>query len=79
MCFYIYFDHDEGEACKIGRSAVLANGKCLYPFRLYDDDDELMFSGVSTEPNSFVPLDYTQDIYGTTRIDYCAEGEWTTL
>jgi hypothetical protein len=54
-----------------------------YPFRLYDDDKELYFSGFSDDRDSqiaFDPLDYCTDRYGCTRIDYLQDDEsWETL
>ena len=79
MSFFIYFDHTEGKTCRVGPAATLTSDKCLYPFRLYDGDNDLVFSGVSTKPDSFDPLDYAQAIYGVTRIDYCTDGKWAML
>jgi len=32
-------------------------GKCIYPFKMYDDDHNLYYEGKSSEHGSFDPLD----------------------
>ncbi|MGH7239877.1 MAG: hypothetical protein ACREHG_07405 [Candidatus Saccharimonadales bacterium] len=61
------------------------NADQLTRFRIYDDDDELYFSGYffgdSESEDGFGPLDdYGLPDAGATRIDYLREnGEWETL
>lgn len=52
---------------------------CKHKFRLYDDDDELYFEGLSTSSSSFQPLDITGTQYGCTIIKYFENGKWSYL
>lgn len=67
----VTYDHTEERAVLINREAALANLK--YPFRLYDDDGVLYFSGLcSTRDDgaAFDPLDALMNAYGVTEIQY---------
>lgn len=52
-------------------------------FKMYDDDDELYYSGVAVlgdDESGFEPLDdFGMPNAGCTRIDYFERGEWRTL
>ncbi|MDR0506577.1 MAG: hypothetical protein LBH32_07155 [Dysgonamonadaceae bacterium] len=50
-----------------------------YPFRLYDDDGELYYKGLSVENNSFEPLYAEQPNSGVTEIHYLNNGKWEHL
>ncbi|MDR2065425.1 MAG: hypothetical protein LBP85_06940 [Prevotellaceae bacterium] len=50
-----------------------------YPFRLYDDDGELYYEGLSVENESFEPLDEEQPNSGVTEIHYLNNGKWGQL
>lgn len=53
----------------------------LYKFRLLDDDGIIYAYGLNTRPNSFAPLDYYENAYGCTEIQYRDEDttKWETL
>ena len=53
--------------------------KCVYPFRLFDDDGELYFEGRSADSSSFDPLDYFGAAFGCTDIQYLEKGKWESL
>lgn len=83
MFYAVLFDHLEGKPCRIS-DGRLKPTDTLYQFRLYDGDDNLMFTGVSTlcdSEEAFYPLDDLQNNYGVTRIDYFNQGKgiWETL
>lgn len=42
----------------------------LYPFRLLDDDGVIYAYGLSTDPDTFAPLDRYEPAYGCTTIQY---------
>ena len=44
--------------------------KHLYPFRLVDDDGEVMGYGLSNDASNFDPLDNFMDVWGCTAIEY---------
>lgn len=44
--------------------------KHLYPFRLVDDDGEVMGYGLSNDGSNFDPLDDYMDHWGCTAIEY---------
>lgn len=48
--------------------AMLPN--MTHKFRVRDDDGVTYFWGVSSDPNSFAPLDYVGADYGCTEIQY---------
>ncbi|MDR1007092.1 MAG: hypothetical protein LBL65_00820 [Campylobacteraceae bacterium] len=48
-------------------------------FRLYDDDGELYYEGLSVENGSFYPLDEEQSNSGVTEIHYFNNGRWEQL
>ena len=54
-----------------------------YKFKLYDDDGELYFEGISSDRESedaFDPLDWAQADSGCTEIRYLQDnGKWETL
>lgn len=85
--FLITYDCSENRAMVEG-NAIL-DGKVLprqlmpHKFDLYDDDGELMFSGVSSDRDSleaFDPLDHAQDRYGCTEIRYLQDDDtWEVL
>jgi hypothetical protein len=50
-----------------------------YPFRLFDDDGELYYEGLSVENDSFEPLDEEQPNSGVTEIHYLNNGNWEQL
>ncbi|TSP14045.1 hypothetical protein [Cupriavidus campinensis] len=54
-----------------------------FAFRLYDDDGELYYEGLSSDRDSetaFQPLDWAMADSGCTRIDYKQDdGTWETL
>lgn len=81
MAWRITYDHLEDHACLLGTGSFKEKRK--YAFRLYDDDGNLCFSGVSSDRDSeqaFEPLDFAEGAYGCTRIDYLqGDGEWETL
>jgi hypothetical protein len=89
-------DHLESETVSIhgphnatdAQLAILAhpikNADQLTRFRIYDDDDELYFSGVflgdSESEEAFGPLDdFGAPDSGATRIDYLRGEVWETL
>jgi hypothetical protein len=92
----ITYDHLEGESrdvfgpwnttdeqIEILRHPKL-NADKLTKFRIYDDDDELYFSGYffgdSESEEAFGPLDdFGAPDSGATRIDYLRGEEWETL
>ena len=81
MFYAIFYDHFQDNPCLIS-SGNLHPDQPLYQFRLYDGDDELMFSGVSTDretEDAFQPLDDLQESQGVTRIDYLYKTGWHTL
>lgn len=85
--FLITYDNTEELPYIFGNAtldgSVLPGQVLRYKFRLYDDDGELMFSGLSNDRVSLVafePLDYAQDRYGCTEIHYLQDnGEWEQL
>jgi len=55
-------------------------GKKLYKFRMFDDDGNLYYEGLSTCNSSFAPLDdYGMPNAGCTEIRYFESGRWETL
>ena len=56
-------------------------GEKLERFRMFGDDDELYFEGISLNASQFQPLDEFGAGFGCTRIDYWdkAAHEWKTL
>lgn len=57
---------------------LLKSGKGI-PFKMFDDDGELYYTGRMTSV-SFDPLDhYGAPNAGCTRLDYCENGKWETL
>jgi hypothetical protein len=59
-------DYDEARVVKV---------KKWTPFRLYDDDDNLYYEGVSSNSSSFRPLDEFGEGYaGCTMIRYLSGG-----
>ena len=60
--------------------------RCTIPFRLYDDDNVLYYTGMiapetieGDESLAFEPLDWASAYAGATRLDYLKDGEWETL
>jgi hypothetical protein len=53
--------------------------KHVYLFRLYDDDGELYYEGLSVENDSFYPLDEERLNSGVTEIHYLNNGKWEHL
>ena len=49
-----------------------------FHFKLFDDDDELYFTGTCSEI-SFTPLDDYGAAFGCTYIQYYIDGHWRTL
>ena len=87
--FFITHDHTDDvpmlRMFGVG-SAVNAGINRVYPFRLYDDDDNLYFSGVSTVPFSemssdyaFTPLDQYGAAYGCTYMEVLEDNKWSQL
>lgn len=64
---------------RINKDLALKSEKYKYPFRLYDDDGELYYEGLSIENNSFDPLDDEMDNSGCTEIHYLNNGKWEQL
>ena len=61
----------EGESRAKSRGFETHAAKATHRFRLYDDDNELYFEGVSTSDSSFAPLDsYGMPGFGCTSIRY---------
>lgn len=53
-----------------------------HKFRLYDDDGELYYEGLSSDAETeaaFDPLDWAMGHSGCTRIDYLINGKWEIL
>jgi hypothetical protein len=50
-----------------------------YPFKMYDDDGELYFEGLSTNDSSFAPLDDFGIAFGCTAIHYRTKGAFAQL
>jgi hypothetical protein len=50
-----------------------------FSFRLYDDDGELYYEGLSVENNSFDSLGEEQPNSGVTEIHYFNNGRWEQL
>jgi hypothetical protein len=53
--------------------------KHKYPFRLYDDDGELYYEGLSVGNNSFYSLDKELPNSCVTKIHYFNNGKWEEL
>lgn len=84
MAWAVTYDHLEDRARLFGRYKAEDRRELRYAFRLYDDDDNLCYSGVSSDRDSekaFAPLDYCTEAYGCTRIDYLQDDDetWETL
>ena len=82
MAFIITVDHiNDGEFNGYTHPKTDAPlEKCVIPFRMYDDDDELYYEGLGNNSNSFQPL----DLFGTpndgcTWIEYFENGKWEQL
>jgi hypothetical protein len=80
----VTYDHLEEQKANVfgpagAREEDLA--RCIQPFRLYDDDGELYYSGRMSVECDFEPLDdYGTPNSGATRIDILNDnGEWETL
>lgn len=85
MSWKVTYDHIDEVACLFGNGTLKDEPRFQprFQFRLYDDDGNLCFSGISTDRDSeeaFEPLDFAEGAYGCTRIDYLQDdGEWETL
>lgn len=81
MAWKVTYDHLEELSCLFGEGSL--KDKPKYQFRLYDDDNNLYFSGISTDRDSeaaFEPLDHCMGAYGCTEIQYLQDdGDWETL
>ena len=54
--------------------------KCIYPFRLLDDDGEVYYYGRSSNSSSFSALDnFGMPNDGCTDIQYLENGKWESL
>jgi len=67
------------ERNRIQEDLKFKTDKHKYPFRLYDDDGELCYEGLSAENDSFEPLDEEQPNSGVTEIHYLNNGKWEQL
>lgn len=84
MSWIITYDHIAGCSVLINKPA---DGRVLpkykYAFRLYDDDNNLYFSGLATSRDdeaAFGPLDFAEGAYGCTEIQYRQDNaSWETL
>lgn len=63
----------------IKRHLSLKTDKHKFPFRMYDDDQELYFEGFSKVNNSFDPLDEFGNSAGCTEIHYLEKGKFVRL
>jgi len=66
------------------RTALIAKitPRCIYKFRLLDDDGEVYCYGLSNDHGSekaFNPLDWAMAEFGCTEIQYLENGIWETL
>jgi hypothetical protein len=64
---------------RIEKDLALKSETYKYPFRLYDDDGELYYEGLSVQNESFEPLDEEQPNSGVTEIHYLNNGKWEQL
>lgn len=67
------------EKHRIQKGLKFKTDKHKYPFRLFDDDGELYYEGLSVENNSFEPLDEEQPNSGVTEIHYFNDRKWELL
>jgi hypothetical protein len=67
------------EKHRIQEDLKFKSDKHKYPFRLFDDDGELYYEGLSVENDSFEPLDEEQPNSGVTEIHYFNNGKWEQL
>lgn len=63
----------------IKRHSSLRTDKHKFPFRMYDDDQEFYFEGLSKVNNSFDPLDEIGYSAGCTEIHYLENGKFVRL
>ena len=63
----------------IKRHLTLTTDQDNFPFRMYDDDRELYFEGLSKVNNSFDPLDEIGYSAGCTEIHYLEKGKYVRL
>lgn len=64
-----------------GNVEYIEAGKCRNQFKMYDDDDELYFEGLSGNGSSFDPIDDFGVGFGCTYIKYknIDTGKWEVL
>lgn len=80
--FIITKDHicdGDLDNAKFGNMKALEEGKAVHKFRLFDDDNEMYYEGLSTNSSSFDPLDWAMEHDGCTDIKYLENGKWESL
>lgn len=74
MSWIVTYDHTEERPVLMNKPAdARVLPKYKYAFRLFDDDNNLCFSGLATSRDdeaAFEPLDYLMNAYGCTEIQY---------
>jgi hypothetical protein len=96
--WFIFRDHlEDREFWEVGGAMTLGEAQAwkfnsehaqpreeMIPFRLYDDDGELYYSGWTNlgdqgEADCFAPLDWAGPYAGCTEMQILQDGKWVTL
>ncbi len=77
----ITVDHiSDGADAGVGSKQYKKGMPLLHKFRMYDDDGELYYEGLSSVKDVFQPLDdFGTPNAGCTEIKYLTDGKWETL